>query len=450
MQELQEDFYRSRSLCSHASTGFHSREEASCCGLAGFAHTHGAHKHATFTEGTNCTSAAVRECFACQQPQAADKWACQCAHGWTCQMHQEDMVVGAHLDQHPCCRHHCMWPPATQEARSCIESMPKSLAKEAGEEPVEYEYYVWDAKAQEYVQTDQKTGERMLQDPHYFQYHYKLVENSQHGEAHMVPERMDGGGLADYEEREYPSEVSLVDQEPQCFDRHQNGPGNEAGLAKHYRKLISKPAALVTPRKQSCASPSLAPHVGCLPEPALTSRSHHGIHERENHTFACEFKNRSKDSQLKHLQRVQQLEKEELLRRQLILDEMAASLPKVTKRISTSELKNRRSPLYLDDQISVRKPSRPQAAGSVSGGDRRLRNDPVNRGRYFRAKWKNDRFLEQQKHPAFDVKAYDAWLKSSGHLLRARALELQKEEQRLVSMLQQERKDRMRRCLYPS
>ncbi|KEP60826.1 UNVERIFIED_CONTAM: hypothetical protein HHA_252230 [Hammondia hammondi] len=70
---------------------------------------------------------------------------------------------------------------------------------------------------------------------------------------------------------------------------------------------------------------------------------------------------------------------------------------------------------------------------------RRLRqHDPVSRGCQLRAAWDGDPFLRQQKRAQFDMKAYDTWLRNKGHLLRAKALELQREEQRLLLLMMQQ------------
>nr|PIL96227.1 hypothetical protein TGCOUG_252230 [Toxoplasma gondii COUG] len=70
---------------------------------------------------------------------------------------------------------------------------------------------------------------------------------------------------------------------------------------------------------------------------------------------------------------------------------------------------------------------------------RRLRqHDPVSRGCQLRAAWDGDPFLRQQKRAQFDMKAYDTWLRNNGHLLRAKALELQREEQRLMLLMMQQ------------
>ncbi|KAL8434971.1 hypothetical protein Efla_005054 [Eimeria flavescens] len=516
LQEVQEDFCHNHSLCSNSKMALDRGDDALCSGLPGCCQMYGIHEQGGEHDCTNCSGVAHLDCFVHQRPVSPSKAACHCSDRPTYyQMQSGSAFAGSHQ---ACLAYHslqqansCMLKSA-QETKSCFDGVSHSLHDVLDEEPVEYEYYVWDATAQEYVQTDQKTGERMLQDPNYFQYHYKLVENAQHGDAHLLPERLDGIGYAEFKETEYPSECRCADQDHLCCEPPHDECGNFHGVAPLTPNLLSTPAALTTPRRPRCTSPPAAPDLDCLLEPPLSTRRPREFYEDNDFSsdgiryplgdfqvskggsnacecrvsknarsiqrissgkgfalasettgaepstmrsfFSCSrpWENPSlimrdrelRVRQLKHLQRVQQLEKEELLRRQLILDKMAASLPKPSKHLPSPDVcKNWETKAPSSElQPYLKKPNR---QSGVSGADRRARNDPVNRGRYFRARWKKDKFLEQQEHPAFDVKAYDAWLKSSGHLLRARALELQQEEQRLVSMLQQERNRRTKR-----
>ncbi|OEH73606.1 hypothetical protein cyc_03280 [Cyclospora cayetanensis] len=379
---------------------------------------------------------------------------------------------------------------------------------------IEYEYYVWDTTTQEYVQTDQETGEKMLQNPHYFQYHYRLVENTNNGEAQLLPEPLDELGCPLYQrnsEQESHPHVEADHLYDQQFTEELDD-ASGAACVHATSGYQATPESLVPPRQERCcvpksthlrccthavrntlrcnhqavgkenfASPKCgghkkvlqlerfcgegidtceasaeAPHTGCrrIPtgknvrpqldatHPSHANKSFYSSCSRPWQNSPASIRDRELQvRQLRHLKRLQQLEKDELLRRQMMLDTLAATLPTSTDHAATSERNG-----------THRQKSRPASYTRMSGsktirpsprcppeGNRKVRNDPVNRGRYFRAKWKSDRFLEQQKHPTFDVKAYDAWLKSSGHLLRGKVLELQLEEQRLLSKLKQER-----------
>ncbi|PHJ19981.1 hypothetical protein CSUI_006185 [Cystoisospora suis] len=78
------------------------------------------------------------------------------------------------------------------------------------------------------------------------------------------------------------------------------------------------------------------------------------------------------------------------------------------------------------------------AKGPPPGGQRARQHDPVTRGRQLRAAWSQDPFLRQQKRAPVDYKAYDNWLRNNGHLLRAKALELQREEQRILLLMMEQ------------
>ncbi|CDJ40237.1 hypothetical protein, conserved [Eimeria tenella] len=143
----------------------------------------------------------------------------------------------------------------------------------------------------------------------------------------------------------------------------------------------------------------------------------------------------------------------------MVLDEMAAALPKAAQQLVHAEAaetaaaaaagrtgkEGSRGCGISSSRSAPRRPNCLAAQGLYQEADKRFRTDPVSRGRYFRDKWKSDKFLEQQRHPAFDVKAYDAWLKNRGHLIRGRALELQQEEQRLISQLQLQQQQQQQR-----
>ncbi|CBZ50260.1 conserved hypothetical protein [Neospora caninum Liverpool] len=85
-----------------------------------------------------------------------------------------------------------------------------------------------------------------------------------------------------------------------------------------------------------------------------------------------------------------------------------------------------------------RLPPKSTSQGEGAPGRRLRQHDPVSRGCQLRAAWEGDPFLRQQKRTQFDMKAYDTWLRNKGHLLRAKALELQREEQRLLLLMMQQ------------
>lgn len=485
-------------------------------------HSHGAYEQGASVGFTTCACAPLRDHFHCHSLVATDS----AGHDSYCaapmKMLQRTPAGGMCHMQHLCHCHntsHCTAPECQeyqaheQNAGLGDAAMTQTSEQQLERQPVEYEYYVWDAVAQEYIQTDQKTGEKMLQDPQYFQYHYRLVENTQDGEPRLLPEPLD--------EPRCPEEPEFVNPDVRCYCQSRRECGDDISVAPCMSDLLITPEILITPRGERSCPPSSAVHVACLHEPRNSPRCRLEDCEKENRVLPafgvdnrslenqgshedasacvggtdklhCRWRKKTRGKclgptsgglsvalsnaryfmsccrpwektpatmrdrelqlrQLRHLQRVQELEKEELLRRQRMLDEMAASLPRSSQHLVTTEVNRtgRAKTRHDSDlRISGMKASRPNVSHGLPEGDRRSRSDPVNRGRYFRAKWKSDRFLEQQRHPAFDVKAYDAWLKSSGHLLRGRALELQQEEQKLVSKMQQERNGGSRRCGY--
>lgn len=89
-------------------------------------------------------------------------------------------------------------------------------------------------------------------------------------------------------------------------------------------------------------------------------------------------------------------------------------------------------------QLLVDKRRPTSGKGPPPGGQRARQHDPVTRGRQLRAAWSQDPFLRQQKRVSVDYKAYDNWLRNNGHLLRAKALELQREEQRILLLMMQQ------------
>ncbi|CDJ61800.1 hypothetical protein, conserved [Eimeria maxima] len=467
-----------------------------------------------------------------------------------------------HSQQHSASSHIPPLPIKSSNVLSVSDHaiFPLSPEKEEGE-PVDYEYYVWDAVAQEYVRTDRQTGEKMLQDPQYFQYHYRLVENAEDGETLLLPEPLNNA-IAPWSEdqqavlqQQEPTPISLYSDQRDdqmcpyphpdaardlCHDNEEDtcivsgahsveeaAKSSFSQRAPHLGggELLQPPhSLLVTPRqgrldkpvsaqsrcaqtqqqgmrrcrevldKENCSQPTTSSThhrlQDCATNSTLTGHATGWGHEAPNiidrrcnktpGTKGVECKldeieaissiprffiscsrpwenpsasMRDRDlqlRQLRHLQRVQELERDELFRRQLMLDEMAAALPKSSQLLLNAE----------NNSKACRDAKRPAADRRMKNNnrfptqaqqrdlERRTRTDPVNRGRYFRDVWKSDRFLEQQRHPTFDVKAYDAWLKNSGHLIRGRALELQQEEQRLLSKLQQERSTRLKRCGY--
>lgn len=506
--------HHSHHTCNHGHQRFQPHHQQT---LSSQLCTHGAVDH-TNTPITNpspcaCCTGALNYDFQSNGISPADRTAAavgSCGvEAVSPQPQNNNMGMGGprHLQQHRCHHHHHLAKYTEQEATASPQAIDGAvshlLENQREAEPVEYEYYVWDPAAQEYVQTDQETGEKMLQDPQYFQYHYRLVEDPQNGEADLVPEPVDEHG------------------HPQCREVASLKNSRFAGAASQQRydhfeedlpgDLLDAPEALVTPRQTRCCRSPLASRSGCVHAAQTNVGYNFDVLGKEN-TVPCsafdfynqahyyEASNRDVGScaadgeaarhrsqkvlrgknagpksdilnaltsharsfmscsrpwesgsvtlrarelqirQLRHLQRVQELEKEELMRRQMLLDEMAASLPKSTQQLFTSDASRSQNRLVGNPRTPTKKAGRPSPVIScLLEGDRKARCDPVNRGRYFRAKWKSDRFLEQQRHPPFDVKAYDAWLKNSGHLLRGRALELQQEEHRLLSQLQQER-----------
>lgn len=511
--------------CFHGNMAVQPHQGPLCFEVPGLGDHCEIHDQNASADYTSCACAALMDYFPHRSPRITENSSC---HGpcstMSGQLLHDSACAGMCNAQHHCQHHHThCTPPVYQEQHmpahevGLYDEGVSLLSDKPNEQgPVEYEYYVWDAVAQEYIQTDQKTGEKLLQDPQYFQYHYRLVENTQNGEACLLPEPLDGMGSFDLPENSNAWRFGGFKQP--CLQQFQAG--HEDGVdSEHYgADALNTPEALVTPRRQECFSPPSPPQVGYMHEPRRSPGHQRRTHEKENQLpfafdankrvheqqdfeiettyYDCDVdklprerdrtprgKNRGLASngmstvpynlkfiscsrpwgnasvrmrdhdlqvrQLRHLQRVQQLEKEELLRRQAMLDEMVASLPRSSKHLAPlggSRNGRAQTPLNTDTRTTGKKISRPRGLSSLPDADGRVRSDPVNRGRYFRAKWKSDRFLEQQRHPAFDVKAYDAWLKNSGHLLRARALELQQEEQRLVSILQQERSRHLKRC----
>lgn len=523
MQGFQHDGHHTLPPFNHGCMALQSHQESFGFELSGIGHSCGVHEENAAAELSSCTCAPPSDYCRYQNHVSTDANTCHRTHNTTSSgqvLHGGAVGNMCHV-QHHCHHHHtshCVLPVyqnhqmPVQEAGPAVEGVAQSPKRLIDEEPVEYEYYVWDAAAQEYVQTDKQTGEKMLQDPQYFQYHYRLVENTLDGETRLLPEPFDEFGCPELNNLEFPSKGGLVDAN-QNFLEHVEDTREDGLNLPHGTGLLNTPKALVTPRRKGCYPPSSKPHVGCLHASRNSPRCHHHeLHDKENgvssrfaahnrmhenkffeevnecddcgveellrgsyKTTRCKHRGPVADGrgnrrsnmklsysrpwenasvsmrdkelqirQLRHLQQVQALEKEELLRRQTMLDEMAASLPKTSKQLVTRTGRVQTA-LSTDLRTSGKKTYRPSG---IPGGGQRARSDPVNRGRYFREKWKSDRFLEQQRHPAFDVKAYDAWLKSSGHLLRARALELQQEEQRLIALLQQERSSKTKYCGY--
>lgn len=72
---------------------------------------------------------------------------------------------------------------------------------------IECEYYVWDSAERQYRRTDSRTGEALLQDPHYVQYHFHLVENM---DGPCSPPQDEGTDLAALADRKVPRTADSV------------------------------------------------------------------------------------------------------------------------------------------------------------------------------------------------------------------------------------------------
>lgn len=383
------------------------------------------------------------------------------------------------------------WPATfnseTWEKPKLDTSYAFSDANAAIGDNVDYEYYVWDEEYGEYVRTDRAIGERLLSDPRYFQYHYRVVESDTNRQRNFVCRDSDVRDKVEHEDVEntlhgavsagkqclfdevshphadnastedlkgrniqHPNTLEHFDECHECIwnsKSFQKGRRQHGGIlcSDHTNCSGSRGPAENTSFKQpnGAARPSLQhdcmslkqlltdgvlklrPLVSCSrPWERPASSREQRVKPREWYTVLNSAGGKSGAF------RYPSTSSQPYIRFDKLALQYGTTPTHPSKRLDHTGVK---TPLERS------KYTRFNGASNVQRGDaRKKHSDPVARGCYFRAMWKSDRFLVQQANPSFDIKAYDTWLKNRGHMLRARTLELQKEERRLLMLMQEQ------------